>query len=57
MNVDRQSLSKEVIDLVFKKSGVKKDTIIDAAMKKFFADNIDLLTVSERKKYQSVILQ
>lgn len=55
--LDRQRLSKEVIDLVFKRSGVDKETIIEAAMKKFFADNVDLLTAPERKKYQSVILQ
>ena len=56
-NTSRSQLSKEVINLVFKRSGVDKKTIIDAAMKKFFADNMDLLTDAEMKKYQSVILQ
>ena len=54
---DRKKLSQEVIDLVFKRSGVAKKTVVDAAMKKFFADNMDLLTATEMKKYQSVILQ
>lgn len=54
---DRKKLCKEVIELVFKKSGVDKTTIVDAAMRKFFADNIDLLTPAEKKKYKSVILQ
>jgi len=57
MATDRKSLYKEVIDLVFKRSGVSKATVIDAAMKSFFVDNMDLLTAAERKKYQSVILQ
>ena len=53
----QQQMSQEVIDLVFKRSGVDKSTVVEAAMKKFFADNLDLLTATERKKYQSVILQ
>ena len=53
----KQQMAQEVIDLVFKRSGVDKNTVVEAAMKKFFADNLDLLTTTERKKYQSVILQ
>lgn len=53
----RSELSKEVIDLVIKRSGVSKQSIIKTAFKGFFANNMDLLTEEERKKYQSVILQ
>ncbi len=55
-NEKREKLMKESIDLVIKRSGVPKKVIIEEAMHSFFADNIDLLTPAERKKYASVIL-
>ncbi len=51
-----KELGKEALELIIKRSGVTKKFIIETAMKKFFADNIDLLTASERKKYKNVIL-
>lgn len=53
---ERKRLSKESMELVIKRSGVSKKTIIEDAMKRFFVANIDLLTPEERKKYKSVIL-
>ncbi len=53
---ERKRLAKESMDLVIKRSGVSKKTIIETAMKRFFVANIDLLTPEERKKYKSVIL-
>ena len=52
----QKKLSQEVIDIVIKRSGVSKNTIHEAAEKKFFVDNIDLLTATERRRYASVIL-
>lgn len=52
---ERKKLSKESMDLVIKRSGVSKKEIVEEAMKRFFNDNIDLLTPAERKKYKSVI--
>lgn len=53
---EKEKLQKESMDLVIRRSGVSKKTIIESAMKKFFVDNIDLLTPTELKKYKSVIL-
>lgn len=53
---ERKRLSKESMELVLKRSGVSKKTIIEDAMKRFFVVNMDLLTPEERKKYKSVIL-
>lgn len=53
---EKEKLQKESMDLVIKRSGVSKKTIIESAMKKFFVDNMDLLTPAELKKYKSVIL-
>ena len=52
---ERKKLSKESMDLVIKRSGVSKKEIVEEAMKRFFNDNIDLLTPAERKKHKSVI--
>ena len=52
---ERKKLSKDSMDLVIKRSGVSKKEIVEEAMKRFFNDNIDLLTPAERKKYKSVI--
>lgn len=54
--IKREQLAKESMELVIKRSGVPKKEIIEEAMKRFFNDNIDLLTPAERKKYKSVIL-
>ncbi len=53
---ERKKLSKESMDLVIKRSGVSKKEIVEEAMKRFFNDNIDLLTPEELEKYKSVIL-
>ena len=53
---ERKRLSKESMELVLKRSGVSKKTIIEDAMKRFFVVNMDLLTPEERKTDKSVIL-
>ncbi len=55
-NEELAQLQKESMDLVIKRSGVSKKTIIEGALKRFFVDNIDLLTPDELKKYRAVIL-
>ncbi len=47
---------KEAIELIIKRSGVSKKTIIESAYKRFANNNIDLLTPAEMKKYKGVIL-
>ncbi len=49
-------LQKESLELIIKRSGVSKKSIIDGAFRKFFNSNLDLLTVEERKKYKAIIL-
>ncbi len=53
---ERAKRINEVIDLVIKRSGVSKKTIAEGAYKRFFVDNMDLLTPSERQQYKDVIL-
>lgn len=54
--LQQQRLSDEAIRLVIKRSGVSRAKLHEAAEKRFFVDNIDLLTPAERKKFSSVIL-
>ncbi len=53
---ERKKLRQESIDLVIKRSGVSKKTIIENAMVKFFNDNMDLLTAAEIRKYKNVVI-
>ena len=49
-------LQNELIDLLLKKAKVSKKTLYNSAIRGFVNDNIDLLSVDEFKKYQSILL-
>jgi len=50
------SLQKELFDLLLKKANVSKRTLYDTATRRFVNDNVDLLSPSEMKKYQQILL-
>ena len=50
------SLQKELLDLLLKKANVSKRTLYDTATRRFVNDNIDLLSSTELKKYQQILL-
>jgi len=49
-------LQNELVDVLLKKTKVKKKTLYDSAISSFVNDNIDLLSTAELKKYQSILL-
>ncbi len=51
-----KAMQQEAMEIVIKRSGVSKKSIVDGAMKLFFVDNMDLLTPAEMKKYKPIIL-
>ena len=51
-----KSLQNEMVDVLLKKAKVSKKTLYDSAISSFVNDNIDLLSPSELKKYQSILL-
>jgi len=53
---DNQQLQKELITLLLQKASIKEKDIYRVAMTNWVSKNLDLLTPTERKKYQSVIL-
>lgn len=52
---DTELLKQEFMELVIKRSGCTKKDIIEGAMKRFFNNNMYLLTPEELQKYRSVI--
>ena len=50
------SMQKELFDLLLHKAKVSKRTLYDTAARRFVNDNIDLLSPSELKKYQQILL-
>ena len=50
------SMQKELLDLLLKKANVSKRSLYDTAARRFVNDNIDLLSQSELKKYQQILL-
>ena len=51
-----KSLQNELVDMLLKKAKVSKKTLYDSAISSFVNDNIELLSPSELKKYQSILL-
>ncbi|MDD4111336.1 MAG: hypothetical protein PHS54_07375 [Clostridia bacterium] len=47
---------KELVALMLKKAGIKYEELVDASVRLWVAENLDLLSPSEREKYKSVIL-
>lgn len=46
---------KELFELLLKKSGVKKKDLMDLMIRSFIKENIDLITASDRKKFDKLI--
>lgn len=51
----RKKMIDEMREIMIKRAGITKKTIIDVAMANWTRKNLDLLTDAERRKYQSVI--
>ena len=49
-------LQKEIVDVLLKKTGVKLDDLYTTARKRFVSSNLDLLTATEREKFDSILL-
>ena len=54
-DAERKKMIKEMRELMIKRAGITKKSIIDVAMANWTRKNLDLLTEEERRKYQSVI--
>ena len=50
------SLQRELVDLMLKKTNVSKKTLYNSAISRFVNDNIDLLSPTELKKYQQILI-
>ena len=46
---------KELFELLLKKSGVKKKDLMDLMIRSFIKENLDLITASDRKKFDKLI--
>ena len=55
-NKEIRGLQNELVTLLLKKSGVTLDRLYLSARKQFVSSNLDLLTLSERKKFEKVLL-
>jgi hypothetical protein len=55
-NVENQQLQEELIELLLKKAGTTRKNIYSVAIKKWAVNNLDLLTPSEKSRYESIIL-
>ena len=51
-----KSLYLELISIMLKRAGLKEEDIYRTAMKSWASKNLDLLTPTEMKKYQAVIM-
>jgi hypothetical protein len=49
-------LQNDLLKLLLKKTGIHYDSLIDNAKRIFVANNLDLLTDSEIKKFKKIIL-
>ncbi|MBR5029297.1 MAG: hypothetical protein IKX51_08760 [Bacteroidales bacterium] len=50
------ALRKEAQTIILKRSGISLKRLYENAINEFVANNIDLLTPAERKKFSSIIL-
>ena len=53
---DMKALYLELIAIMLQRAGLKEEDIYQTAMKSWASKNLDLLTPSEKKKYQAVIM-
>jgi hypothetical protein len=49
-------LQQEMTALMLKKAGITSKDLLDDAIKRWVSKNLDLLTATELKRYESVIL-
>ncbi len=56
MNAEIKAMQKEMIDIMLKRANVKKSEIYDTALRLWVANNLDLLTPAEIKKYKGKVL-
>lgn len=54
--IDLNAMRTEASNLIIKRSGMTVKRIQELAVREFVANNIDLLTADERKKYKQVII-
>ena len=54
--VKRESLIKEATDIILKIANTTKKEVMDMAVRKFVANNVDLLTPAEVRKFKSILL-
>ncbi len=47
--------TKELFELLLKKTGVKKKDLFDIAIASFIRDNLELITPSEKKKFSKLV--
>ena len=53
---EMKQIQSELTNVLLKKAGLTRQKIYDSALHLWTAQNLDLLTPAELKKYQSVIL-
>ena len=53
---EMKTLYLELISIMLKRAGLKKEDIYRTAIKSWASKNLDLLTPTEMKKYQAVIM-
>ena len=53
---EMKALYLELIAIMLKRAGLKEEDIYRTAMKSWASKNLDLLTPTEKKKYQAVIM-
>ena len=51
-----KELLDELTDLLLKKAGLRKEDVYETALRKWTALNLDLLSKSELKRYESITL-
>jgi len=51
-----KQLQEEIVNVLLKKTGVTLDDLYTSARKRFVAGNLDLLTATERKKFDKILL-
>ena len=53
---ETRTLQKEIVSVLLKKTGIKLDDLYSSARKQFVVSNLDLLTATELKKFDKILL-
>lgn len=51
-----KQLQDELVELMLKKAGIKKQDIYKSALKLWVSKNLDLLTPTELKRYKGIVI-